>query len=41
MKDCWVKGGGQECQAPKWFKPKETAKQTEEKDFGFMSKEVA
>ena len=25
----------------KWFKPKETAKQAEEKDFAFMSKEVA
>ena len=35
------KGGGQEGQAPKWFKPKETAKQTEEKEFAFVSKEVA
>ena len=34
-------GGGQEGQAPKWFKSKETAKQAEEKDFAFMSKEVA
>ena len=41
VKDCWVKGGGQEGQAPKWFKSKETAKQAEEKDFAFMSKEVA
>ena len=41
IKDCWAKGGGQEGQAPKWFKPKETAKQAEEKDFAFMSKEVA
>ena len=41
VKDCWAKGGGQEGQAPKWFKPKETAKQAEEKDFAFMSKEVA
>ena len=41
VKDCWVKGGGQEGQAPKWFKPKETAKQAEEKDFAFMSKKVA
>ena len=41
IKDCWTKGGGQEGQAPKWFKPKETAKQAEEKDFAFMSKEVA
>ena len=36
-----MKGGGQEGQAPKWFKPNETAKQAEEKDFAFMSKEVA
>ena len=41
VKDCWAKGGGQEGQAPKWFKPKETAKQAEEKDFAFMAKEVA
>ena len=41
VKDCWAKGGGQEGQAPKWFKPKETAKQAEEKNFAFMSKEVA
>ena len=33
----------QEGQAQKWFKPgnKETAKQAEEKDFAFVSKEVA
>ena len=36
-----MKGGGQEGQAPKWFKPKEAAKQAEEKEFAFMSKEVA
>ena len=41
VKDCWVKGGSQEGQAPKWFKSKETAKQAEEKGFAFMSKEVA
>ena len=36
-----MKGGSQEGQAPKWFKPKETAKQAKEKDFAFVSKEVA
>ena len=36
-----MKGGGQEGQAPKSFKPKETAKQAEEKEFAFMSKKVA
>ena len=36
-----MKNGSQEGQAPKWFKPKETAKQAEEKDFAFVSKEVA
>ena len=41
IKDCWVKGGDQEGLAPKWFKTKETAKQAEEKEFAFMSKEVA
>ena len=41
IKDCWAKGGDQEGLAPKWFKTKETAKQAEEKEFAFMSKEVA
>jgi hypothetical protein len=46
VKDCWAKGGGKEGQAPKWFKwfkqpSKDTAKQSEEKDFAFVSKEVA
>ena len=41
VKDCWAKGGSQEGQAPKWFKPKQAAKQAEEKEFAFMSKEVA
>ena len=43
VKDCWVKDGGQEGQAPKWFKPwnKDTVKQAEEKDYAFVSKEVA
>ena len=41
--DCWMKGGGKEGQAPKWFKPKdrESAKKTEESDFAFISAESA
>jgi gag-polypeptide of LTR copia-type/Domain of unknown function (DUF4219) len=43
VKDCWAKGGGKEGQAPKWFKhpSKDTANQSEEKEFAFVSKEVA
>jgi Zinc knuckle len=43
VKDCWAKGGGKEGQAPKWFKQpsKDTANQSEEKEFAFVSKEVA
>ena len=38
-----MKDGGQEGQAPKWFKPgnKDKVKQGEEKDYAFVSKEVA
>jgi gag-polypeptide of LTR copia-type/Pol polyprotein, beta-barrel domain/Domain of unknown function (DUF4219) len=43
VKDCWAKGGSKEGQAPKWFKQpsKDTANQSEEKEFAFVSKEVA
>ena len=38
-KDCWVKGGGKEGQAPAWFKPKnaDSAKQSEENEFAFIA----
>ena len=42
--DCWAKGGGKEGQMPKWFKaPKEkdSAKQTDERDFAFMANNMA
>ena len=42
VKDCWAKGVSQEGQVPKWFKPgnKDIAKQAQEKEFTFVSKEV-
>ena len=40
VKDCWEPGGDKEGQAPKWWKPQDNAKQTQERsnnnDFAFM-----